>query len=789
MKQTSTRSWDFPSAAIMLAAVLFSAWRLQTANWAEGLEQIRNMALLGFAVGLALGYSRFQRGGVFLLSFAYFAASFVWQLSGAIEFNEDQTYILDKFAVMFGRLFISINELRAGRPVEDQFFVAALLCLPYWFVSLFSGFQLTRYANFLATALPSGILMFLVHVYHYTNRDYTWMFGGYLFLALVLLSRMKYLSDRRAWLQKRVQVSSESGLDIANTTVATAMLLVALAWGIPYTLPANTQGIQFWRKTVENIAPAELFENIFASINKEARPKLRNFLTELSLGTRAPQSDLVVFQVYAPQSAATLPRLYWRGQVYDIYENGTWKTIGEDETRRTSAQGDFEIPDSALRRRFGFTFDVRSEGQVILYAPPQPVWVNQNTILLYSQAPPNSEEDEEPILDIMAMRASPPLKMGDLYRASAMIANPTIDELRNAGSEYPDWVAEKYLQLPDDFSPRIQELALKITDPHETPYDKAAAITNYLRREIEYTNVVYPPEASDPMEFFLFDSKKGFCNYYASAQVLMLRSIGIPARLAVGYAQGESNYQKSVYVVRERDLHAWPEVYFPQIGWVEFEPTVNQDALERPLEREELNPNAAPFVNPAQQNPAEEAELPPLELDEEEAAPAANWVNGLAPALPWLGGVFFLLLMLTLKQRFAPQVTAASFVKRAIEHSGLNPPRWLNRWLMFAESTPIQRHFHSINISLSWMKRPQGPHITAGERAWILKHILPSASDSIETLLREHQAELFGRQSGNESLARRAAWDIFTKTIQRRLKIAILGYNYAETQDTPQYPL
>ena len=152
---------------------------------------------------------------------------------------------------------------------------------------------------------------------------------------------------------------------------------------------------------------------------------------------------------------------------------------------------------------------------------------------------------------------------------------------------------------------------MEITTAYHNPYDKAAAITNYLRSEIEYApSVSFPEGTVDRLEYFLFEGKQGFCNYYASAEVLMLRSVGVPARLAVGFAQGEPNLQRTFYTVRERDAHAWPEVYFPGYGWIEFEPTGNQAPIERLLEREE-QPDVSldPAINPS--NPEELAQEEP----------------------------------------------------------------------------------------------------------------------------------------------------------------------------------
>ena len=158
------------------------------------------------------------------------------------------------------------------------------------------------------------------------------------------------------------------------------------------------------------------------------------------------------------------------------------------------------------------------------------------------------------------------------------------------------------MQLPKTFSPKIKQLAQDITADAETPYDKASAITEYLRQNIEYAATVpNPPRNTDRLEWFLFDVKKGFCVYYASSEVTMLRALGIPARMAVGFAQGDKDGDN--YTVRRLHAHAWPEVYFPGIGWVEFEPTASQPALNRPL----------PPRDPNELDPADPRNIAPLD--------------------------------------------------------------------------------------------------------------------------------------------------------------------------------
>jgi transglutaminase-like putative cysteine protease len=147
---------------------------------------------------------------------------------------------------------------------------------------------------------------------------------------------------------------------------------------------------------------------------------------------------------------------------------------------------------------------------------------------------------------------------------------------------------DEYLQLPGNITPRTRELASEIAAGLTTPYEIASAVTDYLRNNIEYTqSVETPPGNQERVDWFLFDYGKGFCNYYATAEVVLLRSLGIPARMSVGFAQGERetppvpanlppnvdpNFlrseisETSTYIVREKDAHAWPGSF--SRGWL-----------------------------------------------------------------------------------------------------------------------------------------------------------------------------------------------------------------------------
>jgi transglutaminase-like putative cysteine protease len=140
---------------------------------------------------------------------------------------------------------------------------------------------------------------------------------------------------------------------------------------------------------------------------------------------------------------------------------------------------------------------------------------------------------------------------------------------------------------------RVLDLASDITRGLPTPYDKAKAIEAYLRTNYPYDlEVPVPPADRDVADYFLFDLKKGYCDYFATSMVVLARASGLPARFVSGYAPGSYDAPNAQYVIRELNAHSWAEVYFPEIGWVEFEPTASlpeiertEDILSMPLDR------------------------------------------------------------------------------------------------------------------------------------------------------------------------------------------------------------
>ncbi|MBZ5516977.1 MAG: DUF3488 and transglutaminase-like domain-containing protein [Acidobacteriia bacterium] len=149
---------------------------------------------------------------------------------------------------------------------------------------------------------------------------------------------------------------------------------------------------------------------------------------------------------------------------------------------------------------------------------------------------------------------------------------PRPEELRGASNEYPEEIRRVYLALPD-LDPRVADLATQVTASASNNYDRSLALEQHLRSNYRYTLDPAGIEPSDPIASFLFKAKAGYCEYFAAAMAVMLRTQGIPTRLVNGFQTGTYNRVGRDFIVRGRDAHSWAEVYFPKYGWIPFDPT------------------------------------------------------------------------------------------------------------------------------------------------------------------------------------------------------------------------
>ncbi|MGD8457552.1 MAG: transglutaminase-like domain-containing protein [Anaerolineales bacterium] len=176
---------------------------------------------------------------------------------------------------------------------------------------------------------------------------------------------------------------------------------------------------------------------------------------------------------------------------------------------------------------------------------------------------------------------------GEDYRAFSIAPIYGENELRESEPSYPDWVTDRYLQLPEDLPERIMDLARELTFSHTTPYDRAVAIERYLRSFPYTLDLPQRPAGVDTVDYFLFTLKKGYCDYYATSMVVLARAAGLPARFVSGFIGGTYDAENGYYIVTADQAHSWVEIYFPEHGWIAFEPTAGRPSIDRISELED----------------------------------------------------------------------------------------------------------------------------------------------------------------------------------------------------------
>ena len=273
------------------------------------------------------------------------------------------------------------------------------------------------------------------------------------------------------------------------------------------------------------------------------------------------QSSAVVMRVQTATPPSETPEnLKWRGLSFDYFDGRSWKNT-EQHRVTVSTQGRYyKLENSAQGTNWlNQTFFVEALSTNVIFAASRVLAVS---------------------LDVGHLERDP---AGNLYTDSHILKKlryaAISDAIRpNPGNisdliPIPQEILTRYLQLPPEDS-RVLDLAKRVTRTSKDRYSKAMALERYLRSNYRYSLLLRgTPNSKDPLAMFLFDVRAGHCEYFASSMTIMLRQLGIPARLVNGFRTGEYNSIGNNWTVRQHHAHSWVEAYFPPYGWIEFDPT------------------------------------------------------------------------------------------------------------------------------------------------------------------------------------------------------------------------
>lgn len=743
--------WTF---LLALTLLLSMAGALYTAGWSEGLDLVQGAVVTGALAGLLLALTRWS--GLFgaVYSFAVSIPVTVnllhWGFFPELSLHDAIINIMQRSSDWLVAL------LNRG-PAADNLIFVMQLCLLGWWISHFAIWSLFRHQQVIHAVIPAGVGL-LVVVY-YSTLNLTGYLIVYLMAVVLLAMSVELARNQARWRMFQIRYAPDIFWDFLKAGLIFVVVITAVAWAAP-----SMAG----RATMERVlrpfdAPWRRFEQTWSRMYKSLRyqgPPVRTskFGKSMGLGGPVNLTDRLIFEAEVGR------RSYWRGASFDFYTGQSWQNTDE-ELIIVERDRPLNEPPFTMYGEITATIRPMETGQDVIFAAPQALRVS---VPVNAEASRVTKDGE---LSVSLLRSRIPIGRDAPYQVVSGLTVAPQEALRKAGAEYPPWVSDRFLQLPEAFPDSVRQVAISVTEPFTNTYDRAVAVEAYLRGFKYNLQIEAPPPDVDAVEYFLFTSKEGYCDYYSTAMVTMLRAVGIPARMVVGYTPGEYLQPdqpedlimqpiSGIYRVLERNAHAWPEVYFPAYGWIQFEPTASEPLLARPTTQSSL-PAGGPARPPARPNPDELDDL----MSDRQGGAAGNSATADPPAIIWLRANWPQLLAL---------VSALILVV-----GGWLLMRW-RRQVFYRRPELLARFFEVLGRWAARLRIPWVASQTPWERATAFNQAVPEAQPMVGRLAGLFVAERYGREeAGPEVMAGLIEdWERLGPTLWKRwLGLRLAGAN------------
>jgi hypothetical protein len=598
-------------------------WCADQARWLNPEPSLLTILLIGIFFGFITAKSR--SGIVKSLGLAAIAGGLVlfWQclmVTQGLTLTSRAISLLDNIS-----LYWSYQEL--GAPIPVTIHLTIIFGAISWIIGYFSSWYLIKKSN-PWPAVFTGTIFLLIILNFWPGANYTY-FLVFLASALILL----FLTNYSNILSKTFPRSSDTNT-VLKVWIGLALGIIIVALTVTWISPGFkiAQVAEFARSSNPFTSKIDQnWQNFFAKVPGSGTPTLvHGGQTDLTFGGSLEVSDQVYFIVESGQQN------YWKTQIFDQYESTGWRTSPSMDISIPSKVIENITSDGQITNLFTYTLIPQLKTNVLptvgeFLGADSNIMVKTLMPMTFqidlldsssdSSLPPDIAELAQTIrsarfssrrmFDSQILALIPPdLKLGELQRSGYRIqaisvsrnatesgngialstaepldpqkrisievdipAKASADDLTRAGEAYPKEITDRYLQLPPALPSRVKDLAENITQTALTPYEKAKSLKDYLAR-FPYSLTINTPEAGvDGVDYFLFTQKSGYCTYFASAMTVMLRAAGIPARLVTGFLSVEYDKVSHLSVLRDKDYHAWTEIYFPGYGWITFDAT------------------------------------------------------------------------------------------------------------------------------------------------------------------------------------------------------------------------
>lgn len=739
------------TVALMLLMVLCTAWSIQAADWTDGLSILQAVVLVGGILGIVLAKARVPGRLAHALALLAGVTWSIYLTSRTLATSSGlffETAIVELDRMLQGWLFA----LFTGGTSSGDIVFLFLLCLLLWLMAYTCAWSIFRWQQVWWAVILCGAALMVNLTYAPTNLN--GFFIAYILFALLLVVRSNLTSYQQEWQEARIAYNSEVVYSFLRAGFLVILVATALSWLAPDVLASRPM-----QKVLDRLGdPWQKLQDrssrLFQDLNYRNEPALISFTRSTKFRGAVELTDRPVMDIEAEAGR------YWRVVVFHEYTGDGWSNTDTEVILIPADEPTLFMPEFQQRREVTQTITLlqNSGPRGTLAAAGQPLRASLPTRAVVSLIAPDEDREQIPgpsLLSVApgdpsALYAQTPLQAGETYQVVSSLTKVFAEDLRQASTEYPSWIVPRYLQLSESVSERTRELAQQITARSETPYDKAIAIEAYLRR-IPYNETIDAPRAGqDGVDYFLFERQEGYCDYHASAMVVMLRAAGVPARYVQGYGQGQA--VEGVFHVLEEDGHAWPEVFFPGYGWIEFEPTPGEPVLVYPSE--DSGESDQPGNRGRRTDRPEMEGIDTLDFGDQEPIPTPSLGAFWEKARPWIGLVLLL---------------AALF---------LAPVVWVlvRRRQRMEEFSIIERVYQDL---MDWVQRllklQPLAHQTPHEYASDLGRIMPQGQAAVERITDLYVQERFGGKMVDETAVEGAWQETRTALWHRWLSLRIEG--------------
>jgi transglutaminase-like putative cysteine protease len=538
---------DWVSLVLLSGTLGIAIYSIEQSKWIDPQPALMTVFGLGILAGLIL--SRVPALAAHPLALAGGVAVTLWQMRPILPWADTLPALL--------RVLINI------RPSQSTLPFAVFLALFTWAMAYTAAWYLMRKRNAWVGVLLGAAAM-LVNLSNLADEHYRF-FAIYMAAAALLIGQVtlaKHYSGLKKW---GARYGARNALGFLVSVIILSVVLTSVTWALPEVKAKHLQTVFNTKALAQAVDTNQI--NIFASVPAKWSVLRNEHQNDLAF-TPPNLSKEVQFTITSDK-----PLAFWRLRRYDIYSASGWTSSRTDEAvlKGGAAVAAEALPPSRTEVTYKVTSKIKTD--VLLSAGE---FVSSDI-----QVAVHNLESQN---DIMAITSEHMLTPSDSYFVRTVInaANPA--ELAQANSAYPEHIKDHYLQLPSDLPRRVRSITQVLARNARNPYDKAVAVVKYLSRFGYVRDGTTAPIGADAVDYFLTTSQSGNCNNFASAMVVMLRSIGIPARLSTGYLLRERD-EDGALALRAIDYHARPEVYFPGYGWVEFEATPITETVNEHEER------------------------------------------------------------------------------------------------------------------------------------------------------------------------------------------------------------